>query len=383
MEPDTNMAKRSFAKRLKIFFFFWFTFLFIGPFVGLAHSIRYRYTIKGLDKLNPEIFTQPGGILFLANHPAIFIDPTYIVAVSYWKFRLRPLVEERMYNLVFFKPILYLIRSIPIPLIHKFFNERESKINQEKILKIINDLKAGDNFLIFPAGIIKRTPQEKIAGTTIVYRILQQIPKANIVLVRTTGMWGSIFSTALIGDTPPVAETIWQGLCIALKNLIFFTPKRDVTIEFEPAPADFPYQGSRVQLNEYLENWFNRYKSGSITFRDEPLTLVSYSRWRDDFPAIPDKGEDFDLGRVRYETIIKVIGYLSKITGIPIEKIMPEMSLSEDLGIDSIDAIEIGTYLTDEFKVDIDHVPLDKIVTVKALIGVAAGEIVYKEDTHH
>lgn len=377
------MPKRPFIKRLKIFLFFWINILFIGPLTRLMIKTRYRYTVKGLDKLKQENLTQPGGILFLANHPALIIDPTYIVSATFWDFHLRPLVEERMYNLSFFWPILFLVRSVPIPLIQKFFDERESKINQEKIQKIINDLKAGDNFLIFPAGTIKKEPQEKIIGTTIVYRILQEIPNINIVLVRTTGMWGSMFSAALTGDTPVPGKTLLRGIWIALKNFLFFTPKREVLVEFEKAPSDFPYQGNRLQLNEYLEGWFNRYKKGSIYFRDEPLTLISYSRWKDEFPELPRKSDDFDISQVPHEVIVKIITRLSKITRIPIDQIMPEMSLSLDLGIDSIDAIEIGAFLTEEFKVDVRHVPLNKLMTVKTLIGIAMGEIIYEPNSDH
>ena len=377
------MPKRPLIKRLKIILFFWINILFIGSLTRLMIKTRYRYTVKGLENIKPENFTQSEGILFLANHPALIIDPTYIVSATYWDFHLRPLVEERMYNLVFFRPLLFLVRSVPIPLIQRFFDERESRINQEKIQKIINDLKAGDNFLIFPAGTIKKEPQEKIIGTTIVYRILQEIPKINIVLVRTTGIWGSIFSEALTGDAPIPDKTLLKGIGIALKNLLFFTPKREVLVEFERAPSDFPYQGTRLQLNEYLEGWFNRYKKGGIYFRDEPLTLVSYSRWKDEFPELPRKSDDFGLNQVPHEVIVKIIVQLSKITKIPVDQIMPEMSLSLDLGIDSIDAIEIGAFLTKEFKVDVSHVPLNKLMTVKTLIGIAVGEIIYEPKSDH
>ncbi len=64
---------------------------------------------------------------------------------------------------------------------------------------------------------------------------------------------------------------------IVLKNLIFFTPRREVLVEIEPAPADLPASGARLDFNRYLERWYN---SKGL----EPIKLVTDCFWKESFP---------------------------------------------------------------------------------------------------
>ena len=88
-----------------------------------------------------------------------------------------------------------------------------------------------------------------------VHKILQDAPETNVVLVRTKGLWGSSFSRAFTGTPPPTGTTLLKGIKQVFKNLLFFTPRRNIVISFEPAPKDFPFTGTRLELNKYLEAW--------------------------------------------------------------------------------------------------------------------------------
>ena len=236
--------------------------------------LRYRIEIVGLEKLTPDRFTRAGGIIFLPNHPAE-IDPV-LLEVALWKrFRLRPLITEHFYRLKGFKFFLDLARVLPIPSMDAAANKWRGKKVEKQFNAIVDKLRAGENFLIYPSGRLKISAMEILGGASFVHRLIERCPEVNIVLVRTTGLWGSMFSRALTGSSPNFGKTVWEGVKIILKNALFFTPKRKVKIELELPPADFPYNASRLEFNRYLENWYNQYPEKG----PEPLSLVSYSRW--------------------------------------------------------------------------------------------------------
>lgn len=342
-------------------------FLFTSPCIWLFRtllSIRYRFCIKGLGSL-PNSDTT----LFLCNHPSYLIDPLFVGVATFKQYKVRPVVVEEMYRLPFFHFILWGMDAIPLPAVHHLSHLEESHKSQRAIAKIVHDLKKGDNFQIFPGGEVKSKAHEKIEGTSLVSKILEETTP-HIVLVRTTGMWGSMFSKALTGSSPSILSNLWKGLKIALKNGLFFVPKRDVLIEFESAPPDFPFKGSRMEINAYLEKYYG----------EEPLVLVSYSAFKEEYPQFKSAEDQmpldhFDLSQVPLEVQDKVLHKLSALTGMPRQKIATEMTLAKELGLDSIDAVEIGVFLAREFKVDVRKIPVNRVITVKSLIGLAANLI--------
>lgn len=58
---------------------------------------------------------------------------------------------------------------------------------------------------------------------------------------------------------------------------------------------------------------------------------------------------------------------LESITGTSIERITPETSLLDDLGIDSLDRVELALEIESEFGVDLDDDDLERIKTVDDL----------------
>jgi len=57
-------------------------------------------------------------------------------------------------------------------------------------------LRQGENLLLYPAGRIYRSRWEELGGNSGVEQILERVPDARVVLVRTRGLWGSGFSFA-------------------------------------------------------------------------------------------------------------------------------------------------------------------------------------------
>src|SRR5207248_760403 len=74
---------------------------------------------------------------------------------------------------------------------------------------------------------------ERLGGARAAADILRAVPEAQVVLIRTRGMWGSRFSFAFTGTRPPLIRTLWQAVGLLLSNLLVFMPRRSVDITVE------------------------------------------------------------------------------------------------------------------------------------------------------
>lgn len=360
-------------------------FLLIYTF-KFALWLRYRVEIRGLDKLNQENLNKPGGILFLPNHPTVFVDPTLVTLAVWNKFPIRPMIVEYMYYTPFVNWIMRLLNAIPVPNFTTTSNSLKRRKSERVMEEVAASLKKGQNFLVYPAGKTKSTNYESIGGASGVHRILSDTPEANVVLVRTSGLWGSSFSRAFTGKSPPLIPTVLQGVKTVFKNLIFFSPRRQVIIEFQPAPADFPLKASRLELNKYLETWFNKPDGLTVQKGDAPgdsLVMVSLSMWGEKYPQMVQthglSEENIPSpDQIPKEVQDKVIAKLAEITEYDPVNIKPSMELSSDLGLDSLDTAELIIFLQDEF--DITGVPVNELTTVNKLMAIASRQIVCKEE---
>lgn len=345
---------------------------------------RYKVTFKGIEHLTPEKLSKKGGVLFLPNHPTLFIDPA-VVSIGVWpRFPIRPLIIEYQYYAPIINPLMRMLDALPIPNFHTSNNSFKRKRNEKAWKTVIEELQKGQNFLIYPAGKMKLTGYEAVGGASGVHRILQEAPDANVVLVRIKGLWGSSFSRAITGKVPSLFPTILEGVKYVLKNLIFFTPRRHIIVEFEPAPADFPYRASRLELNHYLESWYNKPDGLSVQQGQAPgdsLILVSYSRWKQEYetPKLMEQVEtETEISHVPADVKIKVIKKISEITEFPVDQIGPDMQLATDLGMDSLDLSEMVLFLQDNF--DVKSIPVPELTSVGKVMAIAAKQMVIKED---
>lgn len=357
----------------------------IAYVLWIALWFRYRIKIKGLEKLTPEALSRSGGIIFLPNHPTYFIDPI-VATLSVWpKFPIRPMIVEYMYYSPGVHWLMKFMDALPIPNFVTSSNSVKRKKSDKVFQTIVNELKAKKNFLVYPAGKVKHTSLEAIGGASGVHRILQEAPQANVVLVRMKGLWGSSFSRALTGKAPPLGASIKEGLKTILKNLIFFTPRREIIVELEPAPADFPFEGTRLEMNKYLENWYNQPDGLSKQKGEHPgesLVLVSYSMWGEKYLPVIEKApleeRDISISEVPKAVREKIVQKISEMTEYPHEKIKPDMTIASDLGLDSLDTAELIAFLQDQF--DVSNVPVSELTTVGKLMTIASKKYVCAEE---
>lgn len=358
---------------------------FLALFMRFILWFRYRLIFKGLDKLNPEILKKTGGVLFLPSHPAVFVDPVSVTLGAWKKYPIRPLVVEYMYYTPVFHTLLKFIKSVPVPRFSTSSNSLKRRKNEKVMETIKEGLRNKENFLIYPAGKVKESPHEVLGGASAVHQIIQEVPEVNVVLVRVKGLWGSSFSS-YYGDNESMSQKIMDGIKCCFKNLLFFTPRREVIVEFEPAPADCPLHGSRMELNRYLEEWYNLPDGLTLQkgeFPGDSLVLVSYSMWGEKYREAPKEVKDEDLGvnlsEIPDDVKVKVIRKVAEVAEKEPSTITPEMNLASDVGLDSLDVAELSAFLQDEF--DVKGVPVHQLTTVSHLMALAAKQISSKEES--
>lgn len=340
----------------------------------ILFSLRYKIEIKGLENIDDQKFKKRGGVLFLPNHPA-HVDPIMIGIHLWSKREYRPLAIEYMYNQKIVHSFMQLMKALPIPNFESSVNDIKLKKAEQVMQIMIRGLKRGTSFMLYPAGRLKHTGKEVIGGASAAHRLLQECPEANVVLIRTTGLWGSRFSRALTGQSPNFMKQVKEGVFCILKNFFFFAPRRRVVIEFCLEPNDFPRKGSRVELNRYLENWYNQYQSdiGTVV-TEEPLTLVSDSFYKKSFPNIEyteKRKKILESLQITPEMEKIICDQIAKLSGQKNEQIKNEMSLSLDIGLDSLDIAQLVVFISDQF--DVGEVHPEDLDTVQDALEVAAG----------
>lgn len=347
--------------------------------------LRYRIKVKGLEKLSPKTLPKKGGVLFFPNHPAFFIDPAFITASLWPKYEIRPMIAEYMYYHPLINPMMRLMKALPVPSFDYSSNSLKRRRNENIIQTVVNGVQQGDNFLIYPAGRVKASNYESIGGASAAQRILKLSPDANVVLVRTKGLWGSSFSRAQTGEVPSMFGAILSGVKHIFQNLIFFTPRRTVEIEFEPAPADFPYSGSKMEINRWLEKYYNKPDHLTPQEGDEPgdsLMLVRYSLWSKALPKVSPnlvkQLDAIDISKVPDQIRRKVYKKIGEVANVDPLTLKGEMTLSQDLGLDSLSIAEIGAFLQEEYNVG--GIPYNELTTVDRVVGMAAKKLAIEEE---
>ncbi|KPK32334.1 MAG: hypothetical protein AMS24_04490 [Chlamydiae bacterium SM23_39] len=350
----------------------WFLAFFLCSVGRILLSLRYRIKVKGRKNLKKKNFKKDIGTLFLPNHPAL-VDPI-IISILFWpKFHIHPLVIEYVYRQSGINFIMRLFKALSIPNMDTSLNEIKIKNAQGVVEKIIKGLKEKKNYIIYPAGRLKHTGKEIVGGASATQNILQNCPDVNIVLIRTTGLWGSSFSRAYTGKTPDFKSTLIRNIKHLFLNFLVFMPRRRVLIEVELAAEDFPRSGSRLEVNRYLEKWYNKYPINGIFLESEPLNLISYSFWKKKIYKI-HKTEEIMRKKeeVKFSSKVeeKIFSELNRLQ--PDIPITSNLNLSRDLGLDSLDISELISFLCVNF--DIEQIHPEDIETVQDVLEIAEGK---------
>lgn len=330
----------------------------ISPLVRL----RYKVEVQGLEKINSSTLTREGGILFLPNHPAE-VDPIIVGAVLWKRFQPRPMIVEWIIRLPVVSVIMKLMRAVPIPDFDDKSSQKRRLEAENAFKEVVEGLKKKDNFMVYPAGRLKSTEREALGGSSGVYKILQANKNINIVLVRTTGLWGSRFSRGWNGKKVIFLDAVIDALKTIFQNLIFFVPKRHVVVEFEPVNEKFPWDSSRFEMNQYLEEWYN--------LKRDPFKLVSYHFWSERIKRNYVYEDPItEIGHVPNQIQIEIRQEIARITKCLYTEIKPEMNLFSDLKLDSSDIQDIASFLEERYKVS--KIKPCQLTTVATVMNYAA-----------
>ncbi len=312
--------------------------------------LRYRVRLHGAEQLRD----LRGPVLVLPNHPAL-IDPVIVLATLWPRLHPRPMLYEGNFQNPVLWPVMMLLDAIRVPDLSQPSARARARAEQA-VAEAIDTLRRGENVILWPAGRIERVGYEILGAARATADILQAVPQARVVLVKTRGVWGSMFSFAPTMAYPKLVRGLWRAIGLLLANLVFFMPRRRVDMTLEVVdPARLPGLEREI-LNPWLEAWYN------ADARPERPTYAPYHLLFGprtyQFPSGPG-GAAADLGRVRPETRQQVNAIVERKTGrtLTAEEDNPATTLDQ-LGIDSLGRMEIALDVEQQFGFSSDEVPI-------------------------
>ena len=215
---------------------------------------RYKITIKG-----EEVFQQDAPFFILPNHPAL-IDPVILLGHVYRFTPVTPVMSEKYFDIPVVKTFFSRLGAVRV-------SDLESGSRDTQVLKVIvrsaiKSFNRKNNIVLYPSGQIAGQGYEKIFNKKSAWHIVCKLPEdVQVIGVRITGLWGSMWSKAKTGKSPNLFLQLLKGCFFVLANLIFFVPKRMVTIEFENLTTEaknIALEGQKP-FNLFLEEFYNKH----------------------------------------------------------------------------------------------------------------------------
>jgi long-chain-fatty-acid--[acyl-carrier-protein] ligase len=318
----------------------------------LILSLRYGVRLHGAG----QIRGLRGPVLILPNHPG-YVDPPIVLATLWPYLHPRPMLFEGNFRNPLLYPLMKLLNALRVPDLTQA-SGRARRRAERAINGAIESLRRGENVILWPSGRTQRGEGvERLGGVRAVSDILQAVPQAQVVLVRTRGVWGSSLSWAYTGEFPPLTLRLLQGAGLLLANLLVLMPRRHVDMTVEVIDRGRLPELMRETLNPWLEAWYN------ADVRPEAPTFVPYHflfgpRHRD-FPT-PKGLDDVDLGRITPETRTEVAHLLERRLHRPLTEAenKPETTLDQ-IGLDSLDRMALTLDVEQRFGFSSDQVPVN------------------------
>lgn len=222
---------------------------------------RYKITIKGLDLVKQDVPK-----LILPNHQS-HLDPQLISVITVKHTKIVPVVSERFFKVPVVKFFVKKWESIPVSDFRR--GNRDLNVIKKITTGVTAAFKRGRSVVIFPSGQLSKDGTEKIRNKQSAYAVVSEMPdNVRVIGVRITGLWGSIWSKAWSGKVPVFHIEFIKAILILYANLIFFSPKRKITIEFVDITEEAKKQvkTDRKTFNNFLEEFYNLNGPDKINF---------------------------------------------------------------------------------------------------------------------
>jgi long-chain-fatty-acid--[acyl-carrier-protein] ligase len=317
--------------------------------VRLILSLRYRVRVQGLERLHG----LKGPVLVLPNHPT-YLDPALVLATLWPALRLRPLVYEGVFfDPDYFRsplsyPLVRLLGAVLVPDLDRPSASGRARA-EEAITEVITGLRAGENYVLWPAGQVQRDGVERLRAARALTDVLRAVPEVNIVLARTRGLWGSMFSYARTGARPHLGARLRAGVGWLLSSLLLFMPRRRVDITLEVVDRSELPELERDQVNRWFEG---RYNAGGT----EQPTFVPYHAFFGprsyEFPApsAAAAAAEVDVSGVTRETRAEVVHILEHKLNRPLSEAEQRAETTlDELGLDSLGRMDVALAVEQRF----------------------------------
>jgi 1-acyl-sn-glycerol-3-phosphate acyltransferase len=229
--------------------------------VRLLLRFRYRISIKG-----SEILQNNSPVLFLPNHQAL-VDPVILLSHIYRFTTAIPVVSEKYFDMPVVKWYFKRLGAVRVSDLET--GSRDTQVLKTITRSVFKGLRRNKNIVIYPSGQIAGQGYEKIFNKKSAYHIVRTIPEdVQIIGVRLTGLWGSMWSKAKTGKSPNFFVQLLKGIFYVFANLLFFLPKRSVSIEFEDLTSICKEKVllGQKQFNSFLEEFYNLHGEEPVLF---------------------------------------------------------------------------------------------------------------------
>lgn len=335
---------------------------FVWLLTCLLVSLRYRIQVR--DRHHLDDLKRP--VLLISNHPG-FIDPALIFAAFYGSLRPRTVLYEGNFPGPIRQLLIKLLRAVPIPDLQRPSHEAHQRTEQA-VADVIAGLRREENFVLWPSGRIQRDGVERLGAARALTEILREVPETTIILVRTHGVWGSMFSFARTGQMPQLGRCLLNALMLLASNLFVFMPRRRVDITVDRIDRrDLP-ELKWDSVNRWFEDRYNQDGPEQPTY--VPYHCL-YGPRSYKFPSLNQEANiQFQVDQVRSETSLAVAEMLAAQVGRSIEigEIDPETKL-DDLGLDSLQRMDLALAVEQRFAVSASSAP----ETAGQLLALAEG----------
>jgi long-chain-fatty-acid--[acyl-carrier-protein] ligase len=313
-------------------------------------SLRYRIHVRGLD----QIRNLKGPVLVLPNHPAL-VDPLVALRAVWPSLKPRPMVYEGNFRSPLLHLLMKLLNAVRVPNLEQASAKARSRA-QKAVEVVIAGLRNGENHVLWPAGHLQHDGQERLGGARALADILQAVPAATIVLVRTRGLWGSMFSYAQTGEHPSLIGRYAAGLGWLAANLFVFMPRRKVDVTIERIERARLPELRRETLNPWLEAWYNE-NDGPETPTYVPYHFA-FGRRTFEFPKLRSLAE-VDPSQIKPEVREEVTHMVADKLGRPLTEDEQKADTTFDqLGLDSLDRMELNLHVEQQYGFTSDQVPM-------------------------
>ena len=224
--------------------------------VAVGHWVMSRrYAVR---KIGFEVFESSDvAYLILPNHVAM-VDPILLFA-EFHELSVSPLCDELYFSNPVAAAFLKVFGAVKVPDLRRRRTKSDIKAVSGLQNVVLSGLEAGKNILFYPSGHIATGPREEIGTRQLAHNVCQRLPKGvRVVGVRTTGLWGSIWSRQGRTTTPSFGLTLFKSIGLWLVCLVT-RRRRTVDMAFEDltervcAWAGLP----RLEFNRKLEEWYN------------------------------------------------------------------------------------------------------------------------------